>query len=229
MKHLVPLVLGCLMVTIGQLRSETLYGPGTINIATNETILINDNGAHATAQFYLDDVGVNLEQPAGIQQYHYALTGPLTLTNFESPYFTFQRLHGSAIKTVRINPGVTNIINVPTGKTIQFFDTINDVRAQALPLNSTNVYDVQLIQNRPTLTGPVTIEVWNYDYELTSFVSYYFTDEVLQLPTSGLLAIPAPILEVNVEKSYNLTNWAPTAAFHTDAEAGAFYRLRMLK
>jgi hypothetical protein len=64
---------------------------------------------------------------------------------------------------------------------------------------------------------------------IATALSYYFTDEVVQFPTGGLLTVPAPVLEVNIQKSYDLTNWTDIATFHTDAESKAFYRLKMLQ
>jgi hypothetical protein len=79
----------------------------------------------------------------------------------------------------------------------------------------------------------VTIRVgWSRaegNFREASILRYYFTDDVVQFPPSGLLKVPAPQIQVNGEKSYDLKKWMPAAVFHTEAETGAFYRLRMLR
>jgi hypothetical protein len=102
------------------------------------------------------------------------------------------------------------------------------------PLGSTNVYNLFWSGNgsnpnnhTPSVTGPVTITFIRDGYPLV--ISYYLTDEILQLPAQGFLNVPAPALEVNVQKSYDLTDWTNVAAFNTSAEAKAYYRLKMLQ
>jgi len=101
------------------------------------------------------------------------------------------------------------------------------------PQNSTNWFGCLNVRGFPStsISGPVTIAVAVQDLgnNLGTALSYYFTEDVVSFPPSGALTAPAPVLQVNIEKSYDFTNWIPTATFHTEAEAKAFYRLRMLQ
>ena len=218
----------CCLVTISRLvHAETLFGPGSITIATNEAILINMISEETDPQLFFD--GTNVQAFIHYGGYHFAFAGPhaLGITNADQ-FITFQRLQGSAIKTILVTEGTTNFISVPDGKTIQFFAYVGHYSIYALPLNSSNRYELYHSgYEHPVITGPATIEASS---DLGNVIySYYFTDDILQLPPEGFVSTPAPTLEVNVEKSYNLTNWTPVGAFNTSAEAGAFYRLRMLK
>lgn len=234
MKKSLPLLCGVFLLVATSVSAETLFGPGTINIATNEAILINtiagdDSGPNT---FYLDGLAHFIRDVSSYRDARIAIAGPRTLTISNHFLVTFQRLQGSAIKTAIFDVGTTNVINVPNGKTIQLFYNGDFTTLKIFVRNqgSTEVYPIiyPKLGLHPAITGPATIE-FSLEDNTHTFVSYYFTDEVLQLPPSGFLSTPAPALEVNIEKSYNLTNWTPTAVFNTEAEAGAFYRLRMLK
>jgi len=234
LKTLVSIAVGS-VVTAACLHGETLFGPGTINIATNEAILINTlSGAQLSFHFHLD--GLWVPHSTDFEENpRYAIAGPRSVMITNSSHFiTFQRLRGSSIQTVVTNPGTTNRINVPNGKTIQFFAQIGSgysTEVDVFPLNSSNVYSIFELKSdyHPSLTGPMRIEVWQPVTTTPAVISYYLTDDVLQLPPSGLLTLPAPKLEVQIEKAYDLTNWVNTAVFNTEAEAKAFYRLRILK
>jgi len=127
----------------------------------------------------------------------------------------------------------TNFITVASNRTIQLFPPMGNIDTLLVqPPSSTNWYNFPVYSSgypSPSITGPATIAVAVTGGDNPTALSYYFTDEVVQFPPGGLLTVPAPILEVNIQKSYDLTNWTPVATFHTDAEAKAFYRLQMLQ
>jgi hypothetical protein len=242
----------CCLSLITVVHAETLFSPGSITIATNQTILITTLGGESYEETYLDGQPLFFEgrsvSSAGTP---YAIAGnhTLTLSNYiGSSFITYQLLNGSSIKTIVLNNSFTNnggtffngtnSIYIPAGKTAQFFAPIadSDFSALILPDGSTNVYNLfsfaqewQPSYSGPAVTGPVTIQfsITNSDY--ADVVSYYFTDEILQLPPQGFLNVPAPVLEVDVQKSYNLTDWTNVGAFNTSAEAKAFYRLQILQ
>ena len=255
-------LLGILTITAAlavSVQAQTLFGPGTIIIGTNETILITtlnagsdvpDDGA---PNLLIDGVDVSHydHNPYGAipSPGFYAITGPhtITVTNFgfsgsTNPndfFVSFQRITNSPIHTVFVN-GIspsTNFINIPAGETIQLLPPLGNssIPIMIQPQNSTNWFNWNpwnTSQGFPSasVTGAATIAVGS-SQELNGGIalSYYFTGEVVQFPPSGLLNLSTPILEVNIQKSYDLTNWTPSATFHTDAEAKAFYRLQMLK
>jgi len=152
-------------------------------------------------------------------------------------FVSYQRITNSPIRTIVNNGTTTNFINVPAGKTIQLLPILGNTDQNILiqPQNSTSWFTwLPYSAGFPSasVTGPVTIEIAGSGLSEPGSgcaLSYYFTSDVVQFPPSGLLNLSTPILEVNIQKSYDLTNWTPSATFHTDAEAKAFYRLQMLK
>jgi hypothetical protein len=234
-----------ILLTAGSLCAETLYGPGVISVGTNETILLTTVNADGVGDIELEIpdliVSIDLLLWGSASSPVFALTGPHNLyvsarfgnSNF---FLTFQRITNSPIKTVLTYANTTNYINVEAGRTIQLFPPLGISDTVWLqPAGSTNWMQCHFATGcpSPSLTGPVTIKVgWSLaegNFRNATVLSYYFTDEVVQFPPSGILKVPAPQLQVNVEKSYDLKKWMPAAVFHTEAETGAFYRLRMLK
>jgi hypothetical protein len=209
----------CLLFLANSIPAETLFGNGATTIGTNETIIINYL-SESGGQFYCDGQNLNFNSLSSI----YAISGPHTIA-VTNGLITFQRLTNSTIQTIILPEDATNMISVPAGKTIQFFKPIGSLIATVTPSGSTNTYTLGWDYNCPTITGPATISL-TVGYAV---VSFYFTDQVVQLPQQGFLNLPSPLLEVDVQKSYDLVSWTTTAAFLTDAEAGAFYRLKMLQ
>lgn len=212
-------------------RAETFYGPGSISVATNETILITTLGGQGGGwDCSIDGQTVSLRYSDN-KPYRYAISGPHTFGVTGISFVTFQRLQGSSVRTLILNGG-TNYISISAGKTAQFFQPMTGylggkIQAIVHPEGSTNSYsflDESGGYPHPSVSGSAVVEVSGF-----GAVSYYLTDDILQLPPQGFLQTPALTLEVNIEKSYDLTNWIPTGTFNTEAEAGAFYRLRMLK
>jgi hypothetical protein len=243
MKTISHLLCCSLLIVANAARAETLFGTGTIIIATNQTLLITTLAGtemySPLIKLIMDGVDIT-PQPKSDLPGFLAVSGPHTLvvTNADehsSEFFvSFQRLTNSPIRTVLTVPNSTNFISVSAGKTIQLLPPLGAPRTiQVQPQNSTNWFACITLAGFPSLSisGPVTIAIAVQDYgnNLGTALSYFFTDDLVQFPPSGLLTVPAPILQVNVEKSYDFTNWTPTATFHTEAEAKAFYRLRMLK
>src|SRR6185503_20666085 len=152
-----------------------------------------------------------------------ALTGPrrLSVTNPQGGVFlTFQRLTNSPIQTIVTGIGATNFINVPNGRTIQFFHYLGggsgDGSLWFQPNDSTNWFQWHEDSPKtPSVSGPLTVRI--SPSSAPAVWSYYVTDDVVQFPPNGLLTVPAPVLHVDIEKSYNLTDWIPTATFHTEA------------
>jgi hypothetical protein len=187
MKTSKSLLFGILTVTMAlatSLHAETLYGPGTIIIPTNQVIIINTVGSDT--EFYFDGQYVNAG--AGGFNPRLAIAGAhtLTITNGAGDpnvFLTFQRLKTTAIKTVVVSPGQATLITVPAKKTIQFYDTLgigvaSDVHFSVQPTNSASSYNVFLgstPNTRPSFTGPATVTIVNQnppDYPV--IVSYYF-------------------------------------------------------
>jgi hypothetical protein len=165
-------------------RAETLFAPGTINIATNQAIVITtppylDSSGYAV-DFDLDGVPMQFNTPWPNGQYWIAGPHSLTLTN--RCFVTFQRLEGSALKTVVCLTPSTNSIHVPVGKTIQLLrGTVNaSLQTVAVSTNSPDPYPVNFGLWGAALSGPCDISLIQGDSGGNPlFVSYYFTGEVL--------------------------------------------------
>ncbi|HEY9172576.1 MAG TPA: hypothetical protein VI136_09865 [Verrucomicrobiae bacterium] len=240
MNKLLPILCVGFFTLSPKLPAETVFGPGVVNIATNEAILINlvrTIVAPGGNDCYID--GLLTSFPLSMAWGGMAIAGPRQLVLSNRIWVTFQRLQGSSVKTLLVKSGETDGINVPAGKTIQFFEPMGMTYSAGHMVRPPNSAGYPLFgesQGRagietvgsPTVTGPAEIGIAGSSTH-AALISYYFTDEVLQLPPGGFTAAPAPALEINIEKSFDLTNWVPTGAFNTSAEAGAFYRLRILK
>lgn len=222
------------------LKAETLFGPGSVVINTNEAVLINTMSMDSDSgyfSFFID--GKDFSQDLGHDFGNgpqYAIAGPHTVTITNATLVTFQRVQGSAVQTIILPPDSTNMINLPSGKTIQFFDALPSNRSISVQIkspSSTNNYSIFGggfgSYNHPVLSGPATLSIINPYGTPYALVSYYFTDQVLQLPPQGFLAVPAPRSEIDIQKSYDLINWQPIGAFNTSSENGAFFRLHILK
>lgn len=235
---------GCLLAASAAARAETLFAPGTITIGTNEAIVITTPPTalmDPRLDFRLDGVAMAFDLTLSPWSPRYYIAGPRALTLSNHCFMTFQRLQGSAVRTVVCTAPGTNVVHVPAGKTVQFLARSrgNGFSAWVVSPDSPEPYPMNYISDprmdgygnpMPSLTGPCDVYLaLEMTFDSALFVSYYFTDEVLQVPGAGFLSAEAPVLEVNIEKSHDLVHWTPTGAFTTGAEAGAYYRLRMLK
>ncbi len=171
---------------VGSACADTLYGPGTITILTNQAIVINTFGGDT--QFSIDGQSVDVNPNLPLNP-RVAIAGPhsVTITNADgwpSLFITFQRLKSSAIKTLITSGTQTNAVSVPPGKTIQFFDSLGQANISIQPTNSANVYNLIGGQysgesgnpspyTRPSATGAGIVAVSNF-YGSVSVVSYYF-------------------------------------------------------
>jgi len=233
MKSVSLLLCSSLLFITNAVRAETLFGGGIITVATNETILVTtlNWNFNVPLMVNLDGIDITLSGAWYYGGSVLAITGPrkLSVTNPQGGVIlTFQRLTNSPVQTIMTGVGTTNVFNVPNGKTVQFFHFLGERSLWFQPNSSTNWFQWYSDDaGTPSVSGPLMVRI--SPSSGPAVWSYYFTDDVVQFPPNGLVTVPAPVLQVNIEKSYNLTNWIPTATFHTEAEAEAFYRLRMLK
>jgi len=193
-------VIACLSLPIVLLAktsacAETLYGPGTIIIPTNQTIVINTIGINA--KLYIDGQFVDTNPAAfNVNNPRFAIAGPhsVTTTDENGPdvFVTFQRVKGPLINTVVTSGGQTNTVNVPAGKTIQFFDWLGrtELTVTIQPTNSVAKYNlVSHVYNQfthPSATGPATVEISSV-IGSTSIVSYYFVSRPRTTPPTDLI------------------------------------------
>ena len=235
--------LSCAMVllSVKPCSGETFFGPGVITIASNETIIVTTvlgygaagtlDGKEWSIYYKPDTLNFDFMPIVGG-----AITGPHIIEITNQACLTYQKLIGSAVKTFVVQAGTTNTITIPEGKTIRFFVPLGQGTVEGeLNRGGQSLYlasSMWLLKNE-TLSGPMTIRIWGQDYsdgrKCTFVFSYYYTDEIVQLPAQGVLPRLGQRAEVNVEKSGDLTNWTPTAAFLTTEGSNSFYRLRILR
>src|SRR5208282_3009771 len=193
MKNISFLLCGSLLIIANAALADTLWVPGTITIATNETILItafNVDDGPVELTLLLDGVDISFTpfvlQPQ-ISPLVFALTGPhsLFVTNSSgdasfSSSVTFQRITNSPIQTIVTAGGSTNFINVATGRTIQLFPPMGNAQALLVqPPGSTNWLTFPIYSSgypSPSITGPATIAVAPSQTGIATALSYYFTD-----------------------------------------------------
>lgn len=238
----------CLLLT-AQARAETFLGwPASstpLTVASNEAIVISTisvprystrahcwgsiNGQSFSCEIYCPSVG------------EWALAGPATI-NFEAGNYTtapvvcFKRLSGSGIQSVYTpKEAVTNSISVPEGKVCRFFVPFGyspsfTEAAISVPIMAdfgTNSVGPVFLRGREELTGLRSFSILSDTEGIGSVVSFYFTDEALQLPDGLAVQAPTGDYTVTVEKSLNLTNWFPSVIQSATSAEKAFYRLKI--
>ena len=204
-------------------------GGGMVNLAG----LVVLNGVTNTVQF--SDPGGG----SSISGVPCALNGPCQLafvtdTTFLTPaavVVSYKLLSNSLLHSLIVTPGSTNLISVPSGKSIRF---LNPTAEGATPTgftfeNGTNtVYGVG-ISNGAEFTGPLTLTKISSAYSGSQLISYYFTDDFFVVPDTGYIQGPTGSFEIAVEKSVDMTAWCPVVVHHTGSDQQAFYRLRIGK
>lgn len=165
-----------------------------------------------------------------------ALKGPGELALLDSNSgVSFKRILGDAIQTVVVTQGQSFSLSVPAGKNLKFFHSFQDDsfsgRGNISGTISNSVSSVFADLAGAEISGPVTFSLpgqYSLSFPLIIF-SYYFTDELLVLPTTGYIRGPTGSFEIAVEKSGDLTNWTTVAVQNTGSDSVAFYRLRLTK
>ena len=196
--------------------------------------IIVQNGVTNTIQFW--DPSVANWTSGG----PYALNGPCRIafvadSSSLAPaavVVSYNLLTNSLLHSLIVQPGSTNVISVPAGKSIRFLSPTSE---GATPMgfafdNGTNTaYNLQ-IRNGAEFTGPLTItKTSSVYYSGSQLISYYFTDEFFAVPGTGYIQGPTGSFEVAVEKSPDLSAWSPVVVYNTGSDQKAFYRLRIGK
>lgn len=235
------LVIALLLSCVVMVHGETLFGPGSIAIAANETLLINTvsagNGYVGTPRFAIDS-NTNQFTLDSTDNFFAAITGPHILhvvasASWSDFFVTYERLTNTPIKTMVFSEyQQTNSIHIPEGRTLQLFRPLGNLalaNAVVQPVGSTNHFTVWYRLSAAKvpshfISGPATLRIdmgLSRDY-INGVFSYLFKDDVVEL-TGG----QPGLTEVTVEKSLNLEHWLPNSVYHTDAGSNAFYRLRI--
>ena len=208
----VLLLITALLISLG-VRAEIFLGSNTnvnsLVVASNEAILISAmriDFAYDGSDFPLHGQ-INLNgtmQSLGLDYSSgYALAGPATLnfpadsgTNSLPVCICFQRITGSSIHSLYMPVyNSTNSfpsIQIPAGKTCHFFHPIFEYPDGFMYVNvqtgSTTVSNI-LISGGEEFSGPVNLTFWGGGGNFGAVVSFYQTDDALNLP-NGILQGP---------------------------------------
>jgi hypothetical protein len=218
--------------TVGpsQIFAETIVVPNgatnSIVVGTNEAIIVDYTSFSFGGVFY-GRGGTNYLVPFRRRS---ALAGPCEISFPSASAVTFHRVQTSAIITLVLGSNQTNTIVIPSGKTARFFAP--DPSAGYLIRQGTNSLHLdELPDDGFELTGPMILTVTGYSLgQSRAAVSYFITEDFVEVTAEGYLKGPTGTFEVLVEKSTDLVSWTPVMVQNTViADSRAFYRLRIQK
>jgi hypothetical protein len=165
-----------------------------------------------------------------------ALVGPVELVVSTPAIISYQTLSNTPLQSLLVLPGSTNSINVPAGKSIKFL---------SFDLSGFDVLiaDAQITVNGGTFQGFDIFGGAEFDGPLAISFSYppsfdgtpalgyilpfYLTDSSLVLPSQMALQSATGNVEVQIQKSSDLTNWYSSVAIPATNNTQTFYRLRI--
>ena len=227
----------CLAVSTVRSNSETFFGPSNggnkLLIASNEAIIISS--IMAPAGVLTGDVMISNASYAvhfsSIGTTRFGLGGPAELRIPSACAVYFKRLQNATIRTVFLaGNDMTNgfVASVPSGKTLEFFDTMNvDVVPNAYLFKSGFSNQVQVVAGQ-RLDGPADVRFYNPTSGNAALFSYWLVEDVFQNP-NAFVPSSSQSPQVMVEKSADLNLWQPVATFGQSVGSNTFYRLRILK
>ncbi|HEY5915325.1 MAG TPA: hypothetical protein VJA21_32485 [Verrucomicrobiae bacterium] len=238
MKPVCLVVLLVALAVAGVVYGETFIGPTTTSnrllVPTNSAIIIT-----TTLGDFTNSTQVQLYNSAPFTQSYfaplengnvYALAGPAELIFSNVVLFTFYRLTNSGI----YSQGIANDpigIPIASNKTMHIFGVPGAVNASFTRQSPDGggTLNFALEPNRPAeFTGPGTLYSNSGVFPpYAKFISYFVEEDGFTLPDQRAIAGPSGSFAVIVEKSVDLTNWAPVLMKNTSNPAPAFYRLRI--
>jgi len=221
----------------------------SLTISSNEALLISaakqsrEPGGQFDFRAYITIAGVDL--PFGFSEDQVgtlAIAGPaelkfhLNTTNLAPVLISFERVQGSAIRSLYVtndaapSPTIPTIV-VPAGRTCHFFPPING-RVTVTVISGTNIVPSLQLTGGEEFAGPVSLlSRYNGDSQRPNgaIISCYFNEDSIVLPEMKLVAGPTGSFGITVEKSTDLTHWHPVAVQTTSSDRQAYYRLRITR
>jgi hypothetical protein len=175
----------------------------------------------------------------------YAISGPAELVITNACAIKITWLTNAPITTILFQANDTNAItvSVPRGKTIAFFLPLWRGSYGWSSLPATISYGEQGSQPFPveiwpaqTFEGPISFQllptanaVFGKAFPTpTAGVSYWFTEDVFQVPSSLVARLPGAS-RIIVEHSTDLATWESVAAFDSGVGTNSFYRLHITR
>lgn len=235
MKRSILLLILAAIITIRSAGETMIVSDGATNsivVATNEVIVVDFIDTNSPYPLHRSSGGAYLVR---VHQGH-AFAGPFELVFFnDSAIVTFHRLQTTAVTTLILGASHTNLINVPTNKALRIFPNGGSGRAIVTRGTHSRIIDDEDLEGGCELTGPLTVSLTGYSenflgHEYRQALSYYITDDVLQVTANGYLKTPPGTYSVLVEKSTDLARWFPVTVQSTaTSDTSAFYRIRIYK
>jgi hypothetical protein len=163
-----------------------------------------------------------------------AVAGPCEFTFNKSAFMSFRRIPTSALQTVVFAPNATSaVVSVPSGRTILIFNPLNSTSfgISATVSRGTNsaVLTVGGSVGNVEISGPADLTFSGQSSSDPNVVSFVLTEEAQIVPQGLTVQAPSGGFHLEVEKSANLTNWAPVVIQNLKGDQKAYYRLRITK
>ena len=213
-----------------------------LNVATGQVVAISYymDGAGPASPWLLIANGMTNELPFYLDQKDQpkaVLPGPFELikTNGGNRVISYQVLSGLPIFSEVVTSHSTNVLDVPSGKTIKFMPPIPRAGIQATRVSLQQGAKIveAYIAGGEEFTGPLKFKFSFFDPQTNTnrveMYPYLFTENAVALPELKLLQGPSGNFQIGVDRSVDLTNWVPVIIHNTSDEQQAFYRLRLTK
>jgi uncharacterized membrane protein len=229
-------------------RGETLIIPtglgGTLLVASNQTAFISHYQYTSTGVSYYPKIvssGVTnsllLNRSSLAPTTPGVVSGPVEIQFLPSVahFLNYKLVQATSIKTFIARYGETNTIEVPTNKSVRFFQRIpkygEDLLTMFTVIQGTNSFSISAEDLNLDLTGPLTISVTTPDGSPSrvppeaAVFSYVIQEGGSIVTPQGVLQVPSSAA-LRLEKSTDLQKWLPAAVIEKQAEPAAFYRLK---
>ncbi len=220
------------------LNADVFAGPTTslnrLVVAVNETVVFTPLSESFFSAGLVTNGKTNDVEFIPCCQDH-AIAGPAELVLRDSRVLNYVRLQTNAVHSLIIPTASTSNIVVPSGRTARFFAAMASnngaTRVRIQTSTGTETIDGTAIYWRET-AGPTTVEITTLgsgDINASQF-SYFFTDEFTISPdVLPRFTFGDGNLEVTIETSTNLTQWAPHYVLRTSDVGTNFFRLTIRK
>lgn len=145
---------------------------------------------------------------------------------------TYSLLPAQGLQTVVIDAGKTNMVSVPTGKTMMI---VSPSSLGSFPTLSVRKGDVVKVLSSANIVLPIEIDgatdvefvgasAYGDPYRGGSYVTYFLADSIAALPNGTVQTSGLSVLVV--EKSANLADWSPAYVVFNSGDPQTFYRLK---
>jgi hypothetical protein len=215
---------------------------GSIRLSTNQTIFITHCQQKAevspTVQVIHNSVtnSTDLAVNIGTPVWTAIISGPIEFNFLASAahFLNYTVLTNTQIQSFVARFGETNIVQVPTNKSVRFFQRIPKPHQTILTdftiIQGTNSFSISPTDFNLDFAGPLTIHVTvpsatGPTPPFAAIFSYIIQETGSSILPQGVMTVPSSAV-LTLEKSTDLQKWLPTAVIEKLSEPAAFYRFR---